>query len=152
MKTMRPPQVIRAVREQKPGLKQSCQNALRACEAAAAKVQEAGNDLATSWTALCHEISTGVSSTDILRKRAWCNVLELRLKEHAQALEQARHGVDLVWEDLMLSARARELFNRLMKKNDNEESTNTESLPLLARTASAIAAAHRRTPGLKKSV
>jgi flagellar biosynthesis chaperone FliJ len=152
MKTMRPSQATRALREQKPGLKQTCQSALRACEAAAAKVQEASSELATSWTALCHEISTGVSSTDILRKRAWCNVLELRLKEQAQALEQARHGVDLVWEDLMLSARARELFSRLLKKNDNEASANPDSLPLLARTASAIAAAHRRAAPLKKSI
>jgi hypothetical protein len=72
------------------------------------------------------------------------------LKEQAHALEQARHGLDAVWEDLMLATRARELFNRLLKKNATEAGADTESLPLLARTASVIASAHRRAASVKK--
>ena len=48
-------------------------------------------------------------------------MLELRLKEQAQALEQARLRVDGLWDEMMLAARARELFNRYLK-NDAAES------------------------------
>jgi flagellar biosynthesis chaperone FliJ len=150
MKSSRQLHPARTVRERKDIVKQNSDQVLGACETAAARLKTAGEDLAASWKALCLEISTGVSSTDLLRKRAWCNVLELRLKEQAQALEQARHSLDAVWDDLMLTRRARELFNRLLKNNATETSASTESLPLLARTASAIAAAHRRSVQLKK--
>jgi flagellar biosynthesis chaperone FliJ len=150
MKTPRHSNPSRVVREQKEHAKQNYEQALRACETVAARIKCAGDELAASWTALCQEISTGLSSTDLLRKRAWCNVLELRLKEQAYALEQARHGVDALWEEMMLAARARELFNRFLKKNATEGSAAAESLPILARTASIIAAAHRRAAPLKK--
>jgi flagellar biosynthesis chaperone FliJ len=150
MKTLRHSNPSRPVREQKERAKQNYEQALRACETAATGIKCAGDELAASWTALCLEISTGLSSTDLLRKRAWCNVLELRLKEQAYALEQARLGVDALWEEMMLTARARELFNRFLKKNTTEGSAPAESLPILARTASIIAAAHRRPAPLKK--
>src|SRR5215831_12861247 len=94
----------RAVRQAKCSRKQDCELAMRACETAAARVKAAGDELAACWTALCHEIASGVSPTDLLRKRAWCNVLELRLKEQAHALEDARLGVDALWDDMMLTA------------------------------------------------
>jgi hypothetical protein len=123
---------------------------MRACEDAAARVKAAGDELAACWTALCREIAAGVSPTDLLRKRAWCNVLELKLKEQAHALEDARHAVDAVWNDLMLTARARQLFQRFVRKNSAESLSPDESLPLLVRTASALAAAHRRPLSAKK--
>ncbi len=150
MRTSRHSYQSRAVREQKERAKQNYEQALRACESAAVRIKSAGDELAASWTVLCQEIATGLSSTDLLRKRAWCNVLELRLKEQAYALEQARHGVDALWEEMMLAARARELFNRFLRKNASETPTPAESLPLLAKTASVIAAAHHRAAPLKK--
>jgi hypothetical protein len=140
----------RAVRQVNGCRKQDCELAMRACEAAAGRLKAAGDELAACWTALCHEITAGVSPTDLLRKRAWCNVLELRLKEHAHALEAARHGVDAVWNDLMLTARARELSQRFLRKNPADSLRPGESLPLLLRTASALATAHRRGLPIKK--
>ena len=64
--------------------------------------------------------------------------------------EQARHGVDALWDEMMLNTRARELFNRYLKRDRTDTLAATDSLPLLARTASVIAAAHRRTAPLKK--
>ena len=117
---------------------------------AAARIKTAGEELAASWTVLCQEFSTGASSTELLRKRAWCNVLELRLKEQSHALEQARHGVDALWDEMMLNTRARELFNRYLKRDRTDTLAATDNLPLLARTASVIAAAHRHAAPLKK--
>jgi flagellar biosynthesis chaperone FliJ len=150
MKTPLQSTPARTARERKENVKPIHDQVLRTCEAAAARLKAASEELAASWTVLCGEITNGVSSTDLLRKRAWCNVLELRLKEQAHALEQARHAVDAVWADLMLTVRARELFNRFIKKNATEAGAEADSLPLLARTASAIAGAHRRTSSAKK--
>jgi flagellar biosynthesis chaperone FliJ len=150
MKTTRHSNPARPAREKKEHSKQQYEQSLRACDSAAARIKAAGEELAASWSALCQEISTGVSSTELLRKRAWCNVLELRLKEQAQALEQARLGVDALWDEMMLAARARELFNRYLKKNASDSLSGNENLVLLARTASVIAAAHQRTASLKK--
>jgi flagellar biosynthesis chaperone FliJ len=150
MKTNRHSCSSRAIRGHKERAKQNCEQALRACETAATRIKTAGDDLAACWTALCQEIARGVSPTELLRKRAWCNVLELRLKEEAHALEAARHALDAIWHELMLTARARELFNRYLKKDTGETFTAGESLPLLARTASALAEAHQRSVPLKK--
>ena len=150
MKTSRPSPRSRATRETRGRAKQNFEPALRACEAAAARIKAAGDELAACWTALCREIGTGASPTDLLKKRAWCNVLELRLKEQAYALEEARHGVDALWDELMLTARARELFNRFIKPATGESFNAGGSLPLLARTASALAAEHLRAAPTKK--
>ncbi len=143
MRTSRHTQPTRAVRETKEPATQNYEQALRACESAAGRIKSAGVELTQCWTDLCHEISAGASTTELLRKRAWCNVLELRLKEQAHALEDARHDVDAVWEEMMLAARGRELFNRYLKKNTGETFTASENLPLLVRTATALAVAHR---------
>jgi hypothetical protein len=150
MKTSRQSQRSRAVRAPAERTKQNYQAALRACEAAAARVKAAGDELAAGWTALCQETGKGVSATDLLRKRAWCNVLELRLKEEAYALEEARHGVDALWEQMVISVRARELFTRFIKPQAGETYTASDNLPLLARTASALAEAQARTAPAKK--
>lgn len=86
---------------------------LRACEDAAAKVQAASVELTECWTDLCEKLASGVNSGELLRARAWCNVLELRVKERAAALEQARRAVDAVWQELMFATREREGFDKL---------------------------------------
>ncbi len=57
-----------------------------------------------------------MNSGELLRARAWCNVLELRVKERAAALEQARRAVDAVWHELMLATQEREGLDRLQDR------------------------------------
>ncbi|MFO1476579.1 MAG: hypothetical protein U1F98_08015 [Verrucomicrobiota bacterium] len=140
----------RAARDPKKSGPRNYEQALKACEAAAARIQSASQELAAGWNALCREISAGGPPTELLRKRAWCNVLELRLKEQAHALEQARQDMDRVWEDLMLTARARELFHRFVRKGAGTEFVRRESIPLLIRTATALAAQHAGLVPIKK--
>jgi flagellar biosynthesis chaperone FliJ len=143
MKTNRHRCHRRQVRQPKEFTKQDYEQVLGECEAAARRIKAASSELAAAWTALCGEMSSGVSATDLLRKRAWCNVLELRLKEQSHALEDARQVVDRLWDDMLLSRRARELFTRFLK-NDAEGQVNAEAgVSLLSRAASAIAAEHR---------
>jgi flagellar biosynthesis chaperone FliJ len=96
---------MRALRERNtPANPEQCADVVRACEEAAARMKSTSDELAACWSALRDEISAGVTGTELLRTRAWCNVLELRLKEHAHALEEARHGVDAVWRKMIRGA------------------------------------------------
>jgi len=83
MRTFRfPLQSLRVLREQKERTAQKrYADALRACDEAAAQLKLAGDELSASWTALARDLATGVTAMELLRARAWCNVLELRLKE-----------------------------------------------------------------------
>jgi hypothetical protein len=147
MKTPRRSRPTRSARDSGQDSTQVHEPTLRACESAAGRLRTAGEELAASWTALCHELTKGVSPTDLLRKRAWCNILELRLREQAHALEQARHDVDAIWDELM-GSRGRPLFAPLIRKP--EAVRPDEQLPLLARSASA---SHSRRPAtLKKEI
>jgi flagellar export protein FliJ len=110
---------------------------LRACEEAAAGVQEASVELTECWTSLCQKLAEGVASGELLRARAWCNVLELRVKERAAALEKARHAVDAVWQQLMLATRERESLDRLQERrrlayNRTVQATEQKELDELA--------------------
>jgi len=89
---------------------------LRACEEAAARVQAASVELTACWNSLCEKLAAGVNSADLLRARAWCNVLELRVRERAAALEKARHAVDAVWQELMTATQEREGLERLRER------------------------------------
>ena len=110
-------QPIQVLREQKEHeAQQSYVQALRACEEAAARVRTAGAELADCWTLLGDELAAGSEATEVLRTRAWCNVLEIRLKEHTGALEEARHSVDAVWRDMLLATRDRETIDHYHDK------------------------------------
>jgi hypothetical protein len=137
MKTNRPTRRTRAIRERKERVKPDCEQAVRLCEEAAARIKAAGDDLAECWLKLGRELASGGSAIELLRKRAWCNVLELRLKERAQVLEKARLGVDAVWQDIMLAVRSRELLNRFLRKSHGELSVAHQVWPLLANTRPA---------------
>jgi hypothetical protein len=150
MKTTRSSPAPRAPREKRARDKWNYEEALRACETAAGRIKAAGDELAASWTALCQEITGGGSCTDLLRKRAWCNVLELRLKEQAHALEDARQNVDVLWNDLMLTARARDLFRRMLRRSATGAAEAAGHLPLLARTTSTLTGAPRRPAAVKR--
>ncbi len=108
-----PLQSIRVLREQKEQVaQQHFAEALRACEEAVFQLQAASDELAAGWTSLCEELSTGVAATRLLRTRAWCNVLELRQKERARALQIARRATDAAWREMMLASRDRETLDR----------------------------------------
>jgi len=83
------------------------------------RVKTAGEELAACWTALGLEMSIGGTRTELLRRRAWCNVLELRLKEKAEQLEQARHALDEVWSEIMQISRGKEIAPRLKSFDEN---------------------------------
>ena len=91
--------------------------AVRRCEEAAAQMKLASEELAACWTALTIEISNGASPTDLLRRRAWCNVLELRLRERTAALEAARKELDAVWKNVLSRARKHDLTHRSQQDN-----------------------------------
>jgi flagellar export protein FliJ len=79
-------------------------------------VQTASQELMTCWQELTGKLSAGVSAVEFLRSRAWCNVLELRLKERTAALEQARLKVDAVWHEMLMATRDRESLDRFHNK------------------------------------
>jgi len=118
MKTFRfPLQSLRVLRDQKERSAQKrYADALRACEDAAARVKTASDELSASWVTLGKELSAGVTAMELLRKRAWCNVLELRLKERTTVLEKARLSVDAVWQEMLNATRDREALDRYYKK------------------------------------
>jgi hypothetical protein len=110
--------------------KPTSEEAIRMCEEAAAQMKSAGEELVACWNLLSREHLTCSSTTDLLRRRAWCNVLELRLKEHAHRLEEARLALDTLWPEVMQTVRARELFKRFHNKC-SEESLFHKSWSLL---------------------
>ena len=119
MKSFRfPLQSLRVLREQKEQAAQKhYAEVLRACEDAAARVKAAGDELSASWNALGQKLAAGVTAMELLRTRAWCNALELRLKERTGLLEQARLAVDKVWQEMLNATRDREALDRYYKKN-----------------------------------
>ena len=129
MKTFRfPLQSLRVLREQKEQAAQKhYAEALRACEHAAARVKAAGDELSASWNALGQELAAGVTAMELLRTRAWCNALELRLKERTGLLEQARLAVDAVWQEMLNATRDREALDRYYQKNRRTHDRKVQS-------------------------
>jgi flagellar export protein FliJ len=112
-----PLQSVRVLREQRERDAQQCfAEAMRACEEATFQLQVASEELAEGWSALCEELSGGVTATKLLRTRAWCNVLEFRQKERNAALRAARRAMDAAWRDMMIATRDREALDRYHDK------------------------------------
>ena len=111
-------QSLRVLRGQKErAAQQRYAEALRACETAAGQVKLASDALSSSWTTLSQALSTGAPAMELLRTRAWCNVLELRLKERAGCLEKARLAVDAVWREMLAATCDREAMDRYYDKS-----------------------------------
>ncbi len=148
-------QPLRVLREQKEQAAQKrYADALRTCEAAAAGVRAASEELNTCWTALNRELLSGVSGLQLLRTRAWCNVLELRLKDRAHVLEEARLGVDAVWKEMLRATRDRETLDRFHHKSrrayDREAQRGEQrQLDELAVQLAATATPLRALPGAR---
>ena len=122
---LRPMRALRLARP--PATPQQCAEVLRACEAAAGRMKATSDELAACWSALRGEIYAGVTGTDLLRTRAWCNVLELRLKEHAHALEEARRGMDAVWRDMTRGTRDRSKPQKPARAAETRERVEVEA-------------------------
>jgi len=101
-------------------------DALQFCEQAATRVEAASQELMTCWRDLTGKLSSGVSAVEFLRVRAWCNVLELRLKERTTALEQARLKVDAVWQEMLIATRDRESLDRFEAKKRRAYNTQVQ--------------------------
>ena len=101
-------------------------DALQFCEQAATRVEAASQELMTCWRDLTGKLSAGVPAMDFLRARAWCNVLELRLKERTTALEQARLKVDAVWQEMLIATRDRESLDRFEAKKRRAYNTQVQ--------------------------
>jgi len=99
---------------------------LRFCEESAAHVEAASRELMTCWRDLTGKLAAGVSAMEFLRARAWCNVLELRLKERTAALEQARLKVDAVWQEMLIATRDRESLDRFHDKKRRAYNTDAQ--------------------------
>jgi len=129
MKTFRfPLQSLRVLREQKEQAAQkNYADALRAAEDAAVRLKTAGEELSASWTTLGKELAAGVTAMELLRTRAWCNALELRLKERTGLLEQARLAVDAVWQEMLSATRDREALDRFYKKHRRAHDRTVQS-------------------------
>ena len=100
--------------------------ALHFCEQAAGRVETASQELMTCWRDLTGKLSAGVSAMEFLRARAWCNVLELRLKERTAALEQARLKVDAVWQEMLVATRDRESLDRFQARKRRAYNTQVQ--------------------------
>jgi flagellar export protein FliJ len=101
-------------------------DALHFCEEAATRVEAASQELMNCWRDLTGKLSAGVSAVEFLRARAWCNVLELRLKERTSALEQARLKVDAVWQEMLVATRDRESLDRFHDKKRRAYNTQVQ--------------------------
>jgi flagellar export protein FliJ len=99
---------------------------LQFCEQAATRVEAASQELMICWRDLTGKLSAGVSAVEFLRARAWCNVLELRLKERTTALEQARLKVDAVWQEMLVATRDRESIDRFQAKKRRAYNTQVQ--------------------------
>ena len=111
---LQPLRVLREQREQTA--QQRYAEALRACEQAAASVRLASEGLNNAWTALQKDLGAGVTGMQLMRSRAWCNVLELRLKDRTRDLERARLSTDSLWHELMKATRDREVMDTFHDK------------------------------------
>ena len=112
-----PLQPIRVLRQQKERTaQQRFAEAMRACEEAAFRLQEASDELAAGWSALCQELAAGVTATGLVRTRAWCDVLESRHEDRAAFLENARRAMNGAWREMMLATRDRESLDQYHEK------------------------------------
>ncbi|HLP77484.1 MAG TPA: flagellar export protein FliJ [Candidatus Paceibacterota bacterium] len=132
-------QPIRVIREQKEQKAQKVfGDALRLCDDAAFQLKVASDELVAAWSALCHDMSTGVNAAQLARTRAWCNVLELRQKERAEALQHARRAMDAALKSMHLATRDREAIDHYHDKRrtaynvevQREEQKNLDELGL----------------------
>lgn len=108
---------LRVLREQKERIAQKRYvEALRASDAAAAKLDAGSLELATAWTALCEEVARGSTIARLRHARAWCGELERRCDQLAAALKAAQRLAHNTWREMALATRDREAIDKLHDK------------------------------------
>src|SRR5437867_608101 len=104
-----PLQPLRAVRQHKEQLaRERYVRAVRVCEEAAARAESAREELTVCWQMRSDKLEAGATGGDLVRARAWCQALEVRVKERTAALQTARQAAEAVWQELTLATRERE--------------------------------------------
>jgi len=105
-------QSLRTLREQQERkAQQAFAEAMRTCEERAVQLQIASDELAAGWSAFCKDLSTGVPASKLVRTRGWCDVLELRQRERAAALQEARRTMSAALRAMMQATQAREALD-----------------------------------------
>ena len=105
---------LRLLREQKERVTQKRYvEALRAGEAAAARLDANAQELAATWLVLCEEVAEGVTFGKLRQTRAWCGALERRAGELAAALRKAEEAAHQAWREMALATRDRQALDRL---------------------------------------
>jgi flagellar export protein FliJ len=112
--SLQPIRVLREQKEQKA--QQTFADAMRVCDEAAFQLKAASEELVAAWNAMCHEMSAGVNASQVTRSRAWCNVLELRQKERAAALQHAQRAMETAVQQMRLATRDREAIDKYRAK------------------------------------
>jgi flagellar export protein FliJ len=108
---------LRVLREQKERTMQKRYvEALRASDAAAAKLDAGRHELAAAWTALCEEITEGATVGQLHQTRSWCGELERRCDQLDAALKSAQQATHAAWHDMVLASRDREALDKLREK------------------------------------
>jgi flagellar export protein FliJ len=108
---------IRVLREQKEQKAQKAfGDALRQCDEAAFQLKTASEELVSAWNSLCRETSTGTNASQLAKTRAWCNVLELRQKERAEALQRAQRSMQAAMNLMTAATRDREAIDHYRDK------------------------------------
>ena len=108
---------LRVLREQKERTMQKRYvEALRASDAAAARLDAGRHELAAAWTALCEEVAEGATVGQLHQTRAWCGELERRCDQLEAALKSALQATHVAWREMSLATRDREAVDRLRAK------------------------------------
>ncbi len=147
-----PLQPLRVLREQKEQAAQKTYaEALRDCERAATSVRNASMELDDAWTVLNQEIAKGATGIQLLRLRAWCNVLELRVRDHTRDLERARENSDAMWQALMIATRNRESLEELhdRKRRAHERESQRAEQNMIDELAVQMMGAAGAAPGVR---
>jgi flagellar export protein FliJ len=111
-------QSLRVLREQKERVTQKRYvEALRASDAAAAKLDAGTHELSAAWVELCEEVVHGITVAKLCQTRAWCGTLERRCAELATALKSAQQAAQEAWREMALATRDRKVLDQLRDKS-----------------------------------
>lgn len=118
MKTFRfPLEPLRVLRTQKERVaQQRYAQSLTACNAAAALLEKASQELALGREFLKRELSEGVSAGRIMNVRTWCMALEIHQHERRAAFAEARRVSQLAFQEMLAATRDREGLDRFYDK------------------------------------
>jgi flagellar export protein FliJ len=113
-----PLESLRVLRQQKErAAQQRYAQALATSDLAAAKLQGIVNELANVYQSIVNSMATGLPGSQIMERRAWCSVLEVRRNEARAALEETRRAAEKAFKDMVLAVRDREAMDRFYEKS-----------------------------------